>query len=292
MSPSFAATRLMADGGSAALQQHREQFVEADAGLGRDADDRRERPLADGFGRQPIEFLLRWQLAFEVFFHHLFVGLDDRFENRLADARRVDQRADSVLGRIKRRDDSLEFVPLAERHVEQRAAVAKHFADGIDQLREIDLVGVELGDAEDPPQTGVSGFLPGPTGVDPDARVGVDRDQRGVGGPQRADRLADEVRIPGRVDQVEVLAFVIEMDDRRLDRMLVVLLLFVEIADAGAGVDAGLAAHRARLHQQMVDERRLPRGAVPTNRDVADVLDVACRHNSSCQTVELVSGQA
>ena len=132
---------------------------------------------------------------------------------------------------------------------------------------------------EDAAEAGVARFLPRAAGVDLDAGVGVDRDQRRVGGPQGADRLADEIRIAGRVDDVESLAGVIEVDDGRFDRMLVVLFFFVEVADAGAGIDAGLAAHRARLHQQLVDQRGLARGAVPADRDVANVLDVS-RHDS------------
>ena len=68
---------------------------------------------------------------------------------------------------------------------------------------------------------------------------------RRLDGPQRADRLADEVGIAGRVDHVEPLAGVVEVHDARLDRVLVMLLFFVEVADAGAVVDAGLALHGA-----------------------------------------------
>ena len=121
----------------------------------------------------------------------------------------------------------------------------------------VDVVGVELGDAEDAAEAGVARLLPGAAGVDLDAGVGVDRDQRRVDRSQRADRLADEVGIAGRVDDVEPLAGVVEMDDRRLDRMLVVLFFFVEVADAGAVVDARLAADSAGLDEQMIDERCL-----------------------------------
>ena len=64
-----------------ALHEHGEQFVDADARFGRDADDRRERSLPNRLGRESIELLLRGQLAFEVFLHDFLVGLDDRFEH-------------------------------------------------------------------------------------------------------------------------------------------------------------------------------------------------------------------
>ena len=65
---------------------------------------------------------------------------------------------------------------------------------------------------------------------------------RGIDRPQGADRLADEVGIAGRVDDVEVLAGVVEVDQARFDRVLVVLFFFVEVADAGAVVDTGRVA--------------------------------------------------
>ena len=49
---------------------------------------------------------------------------------------------------IERADDALEIVPLPDRHVEQHALRAEHFADRVDRAREVDVVGVQLGDAE------------------------------------------------------------------------------------------------------------------------------------------------
>ena len=68
--------------------------------------------------------------------------------------------------------------------------------------------------------------------------------------------------------------------------MLVMLFLFVEVADARAVVDARLAAHRAGLHQQVIDQRRLARRAVPANGNVANVLDVP-GHDYSYQKLSM-----
>ncbi len=187
---------------------------------------------------------------------------------------RIDQRAGRVLGQVERADDALQIVPLADRHVEQRALRAEHFFDRIDEVREVDVVGIELGDAQDAAQARVARFLPHAARVHLDAGVGVDRDDRRFDRPQCADRLADEIRVAGRVDHVESLAGVIEVDDRGFDRVLVMLFLFVEVADAGAVIDAGLAGDRARLHEQVIDERRLARRAVSADGNVANVVDV------------------
>ena len=63
----------------------------------------------------------------------------------------------------------------------------------------------------------------------------------GFDGRQGPQRLADEVGIAGRIEQIELLAGVAEMDQRRFDRVLVMLFLVVEVADAGAVFDAGRA---------------------------------------------------
>ena len=47
-----------------------------------------------------------------------------------------------------------------------------------DQAGEVDVVGVELRQDEDPTAAGAARFLPGPAGVDFDAGMGVDGDQR------------------------------------------------------------------------------------------------------------------
>ena len=51
---------------------------------------------------------------------------------------------------------------------------------------------------------------------------------------------------------VEVLAGMLEVDERRFDRVLVMLFFFVEVADARAVVDAGGPLDRAGRGQQIV----------------------------------------
>ena len=104
---------------------------------------------------------------------------------------------------------------------------------------------IHLVDDDHPAQAGLLGLVEHAAGVHLDARLGVDHDRRRVDAPHRADRLADEIGIAGRVDHVEVLAGVVEMHHGGFDRVLVVLLFFVEIADARAVVDAGQTLDRA-----------------------------------------------
>ena len=75
--------------------------------------------------------------------------------------------------------------------------------------------------------------------------MGVDHDRGRLDRAKRADRLADEIGIAGRVDQIESLAGMVEMDDRRFDRVFVGFFHLVEIADTGAVVNAGRPMDRA-----------------------------------------------
>ena len=81
-------------------------------------------------------------------------------------------------------------------------------------------------------------------------------DDHRIDGMHGADRLPDEVGVAGRVDRIEPLAVVVEVDHVGLDRVAVHLLFLVEIADARALVDAG------RTRDVPVRERILSKRAV------------------------------
>ena len=70
-----------------------EQFRQSDAGFARDAKDRNQTAGGDRLDDQPREFFLGGQRAFEVALRHGVVDFDDRFDQRIVDGRRIDQRA-------------------------------------------------------------------------------------------------------------------------------------------------------------------------------------------------------
>ena len=97
-----------------------------------------------------------------------------------------------------------------------------------------------------PSQAGLLGLGEHPAGVDLDARLGVDDDRRRVDAPHGADRLADEVGIARRIDQMKMLAAVIHVHHAGFDGVLVLFFFLIEIADAGAIVHAGQAVRPRR----------------------------------------------
>src|ERR1019366_2287722 len=65
-----------------------------------------------------------------------------------------------------------------------------------------------------------------------------DDDDGGIDGVESAERLADEIGLAGRVDEVDPFALKIEVQDAGVDGVLVFLFFLVEIGKAGQFIDA------------------------------------------------------
>ena len=121
------------------------------------------------------------------------------------------------------------------------------------------------------------------TGSTPDD--GVDHHADGLHGLENAQRPADEVRKPRRVDQVDACIPRLEGADRRIERMLELFLLRIVVAHGGAARQAALGADRARLEQQRFSQQRLACAGVTDQCQIANI-GSAIRHDrfpaSSC----------
>ena len=95
--------------------------------------------------------------------------------------------------------------------------------------------------------------------------------RQAMAGPIRSGRA-------GRVDQVDPLALVVGVEDGGVDRVLVLLLLLLEIAEADAVGDRALCGDGAAGVEQGVGQRRLSAAAVAGEQDVADVSGGVGRH--------------
>ena len=96
-------------------------------------------------------------------------------------------------------------------------------------------------------------------------------------GRQRAQGIADEVGIAGRVDQVDLLAVPGQMPEVAVDREMPALLLVVDVEGAGAVVHRALAAGGAGGEEQGVGKAGLARRPMSSQGDVADIGDVISR---------------
>jgi hypothetical protein len=171
--------------------------------------------------------------SFEVALHERLVGVDDGVHQRLRDRHRVDRHARrGGLGNVQRADDRSKSGPQAAGHVHENAFFAERRLDRLDQLGKADVVLIELVENDDPAEAFVAGQGERLASVDFDSGGGIDDDYCRFDGPQRSDRLADEVGIAGRIDDGERLPAVHEVHEARRDRVFVLLFFFVEIEDA------------------------------------------------------------
>ena len=191
---------------------------------------------------------------------------------------RIDESSARVVGNLECTGDASEVSTLPQRHIQQDAPAPPHLLNGGDQRRKIDVVCIHAVDDDHPCQSLLSRFVEDTPGVDFDARLSVDHDDRVIDAGQRTDRLTDEVRVAGGVEGMKELAAVAEMSERRFDRVLVLLFLRIEIADARLIIDTRVGVDRSGRHEHLVDERRLAGRTVPAKRDVANVRHLCFCH--------------
>ena len=86
------------------------------------------------------------------------------------------------------------------------------------------------------------------------------------------ERVGDEARVAGRVEDVELVALVLGVQQRARDRHRPPLLVVVVVGDGAAVGHGSQARDRARLEEQRLRERRLAASAVADERDVANLL--------------------
>ena len=255
-----------------------EEFGHPDAGFRRNAEDRNQRFFFNALGDQLGEFFVVREFAFEVAFHRGVVDGDDRFDELFVQFVRVDEGAGGFR-RFQGADDAAEVRAATDRDVEEDGFRAEDVANVVDEFVELNVVGVHLRNDDDATQTGRFRFFEDATGVDFEARLGVDDDRGGVRGAHRADRAADEVRITGGVEDVETFAGVIEVDAGGFDRVLVRFFFVVEVANARAGVDAGRRLLQfAGNVQEGVGHRGFAGTAVTAQDNVANVSRIDRRH--------------
>ena len=256
------------------LDEHVEQFGHARAGARGDEAHRHEVPVAQRLLERRVQLLRRDLALLEVFRHQLFVDLDHLVDERLV--RRRHRREIALARRIEEAVDH----PLAAvgRQVDRQALLAERLLDLREHVGEIDVLGVDAVHDDQPAQAPLARPLHHPRRDHLHARARVDDHRGRLDRVERADRLADEIGKARRVDQVDARPLRLEVEQRRAQRVLVLLLQRVEVADRRAALDAAARRHRAGLDQQRFGQRRFARRTVADERDGADVLRGELRH--------------
>jgi hypothetical protein len=119
---------------------------------------------------------------------------------------------------------------------------------------------------------------PGPPGLHLHAEHSVDHRQDRVGGADPRPRLADEVAVARRVDDVDLHAAVLELRHSAGDGDLPLLLLGVVVGDGRSVVDLAQAVDGSGGVEERRDEARLAGVAVAHHDEVADLAGVVDLH--------------
>ncbi len=146
--------------------------------------------------------------------------------------------------------------------VDRQAFLAEHFLDPGEERLEVDVLRVDLVDEDHAVQVALAGRAHHARRVELDAVLRIDHDHREVDAGERGDRLPGEVGHAGGVDQVDVDAFVGEVDDCGAEGVAVGLFEGVGVGDGAAALDAAWGADHSGFPQQGFGQGRLSRPAV------------------------------
>ena len=255
-----------------------QQLAEAKVLAGTDAEHRHELALADPVVRGPAQFIGLDCLPLQVTHHQVFVELDDLLDDHAIRLGGRQRAASGVLiMRLDHVDHARKGRALPHWHVERHAEGAERFADRRQVGPIIDVIGIHLGDHDEPAQSEPARLLKQSASVDLDAGRPRHGHDHVFNGGQGAQGIADKVGIAGRVDQVDLLAGPGEMAQVAVDREVPAFLFLVDVEVAGAVVDRALAVGRAGGEKQGVGKTRLTRRPMTSEGDVPDIGYVVSR---------------
>src|SRR5581483_471951 len=86
--------------------------------------------------------------------------------------------------------------------------------------------------------------------------------------------------VPGRVDEVDLAALPVEVEERAGERHRAPVLVLVPVGDRAALLDRAEPRRLSRLEEQRLHERGLPDPAVTDDGDVADLPGLEGRHQA------------
>ena len=162
--------------------------------------------------------------------------------------------------------------------IDRQAFLAERALHGGKHRGQIDVIGVDPIDDDEPAQLACSRPVHHPRGDHLRTRRRVDDDRCRLDCIERADRLADEVGIARRIDQMNPRTRAFQMHQRRAQRMLISLFERIEVADGAPTLDTACGLNRPGLCKQRLRERCLARCTVTHQRYGTNILRRELRH--------------
>ena len=255
----------------------------------RGREDRHDLSVAHGGVQGIPQLVVRELLAVQVARKEVLVRLDDRFHELLAVL------ADAVGLFLRKLGDGIfraleelavqevdrrgELLVLPDGHVERHDPDAVRLAKLAEDLVEVGVLAVEPADEEDARRPPRLELVPRDLRAHLDPRGRVDEHDRGVRDPHPGALVGGEVRVAGRIDEVDLHALVREGGEGHVDGDVALLLLGIGVEDARRVVHLAQARGRADSVQERFDEARLAGAAVTDDDDVADLVRLDRRHS-------------
>src|SRR6059058_1118244 len=224
-------------------------------------------------------------LAVEVALHQALVGLDDGVEQfrvvlvdlRLELGRNLHRLTlaltlgTHVRAHVQEVDDARELVLCPDRQVDRDAVLAQLLLQRAEHAEEIGALAVEHVHEQNARQVALRRPGPVPSRLHLDTHHAAHDEQRTFDDAKRGDRVSDESRVAGRVDQVDLAVLPLRVADARGERHVSSLLVLVPVGNRRPRLDRPEPVRRAGLEQHRFHERRLSRPAVSDDGDVANL---------------------
>ena len=167
-------------------------------------------------------------------------------------------------------DHALEIVLGADRDLGGDDVRSEGPLELLERAEEVGALAVEHVHEQHPRDVELGGARPQARGGDLDAHHRVDDEHRRLAHAQRAQRVGDEARLAGRVEQVDLALSPLKRAERGRDRHLPRLLVGVGVRDRRSVGHRAQAVGRAGLEQQRLVQRGLARAAMADQGDVAN----------------------
>ena len=179
---------------------------------------------------------------------------------------------------VAQRVDAAEVLAAADRPGRRHDRDAEHLLDLVHQVERRLRWPVHLVDHGDDRDAAITADLEQLDGLWFDALGAVDQHQRGVGGDQRAVGVLGEVLVSRRVEQVDAVIAILELQRRTADRDAALLLEFHPVRGralaALLGLDRTGLPNRAAIQQQLLGQRGLAGVRVRDDREGAAALNL------------------
>ena len=206
------------------------------------------------------------RFAVEVAGHQAFVGLDDLVADLVVGG---GQRKDVRVARIVKEAVANRGAAVGGQ-VDRETLRTELLAQVADHGFEIEVFGVDPIDDDHPAQASLAGAPHQPARRRLDSVAGVDHDRRGFHRTHRGQGRAAEIRVARGIDELDLVAVVVDSRKRRVQRMAVLLLEGLEIRKRIALLDGSDFALRSGGEQQAFEQRSLPGAGVAEQGERSD----------------------